>query len=102
MKNVQIFRKQIISEVLKDSHIFMDKELSSLIYHCIISWSVMLFHKPEKFWDKIRAKTYLGEIIGCESTGPQMWKYWSPDLEVLVLGCVKLCLEMLPEFFGHF
>ena len=30
-------------------------------------------------------------------TGPWMWKYWSLDVEVLVPGCVKLGLEMLPE-----
>ena len=61
------------------------------------------FHKPEKFRDKIRAKTCLGENIGpdvkvlvpdvkvlvpdVKRAGPQMWKYWSLD----VSNCVRKC-----------
>jgi hypothetical protein len=75
-------------------------------------------HKPEKFRNKFRAKTFLGEKIGpdakvldpdvkvlvpdvkvlvpgCGSTGPRMQKYWSP-------GCVKFCPEMLLEKIGTF
>ena len=37
----------------------------------------------------------------CESTGPQMWKYWFPDVEVLVPRCVKLGPEMLPKIKAH-
>ena len=36
----------------------------------------------------------------CESTGPRMWKYWSPDMEILVPGCFKLCQKMLLEKLG--
>ncbi len=33
---------------------------------------------------------------GCESTGPWMWKYWSPDVQILApSGCAKKWPEML-------
>jgi hypothetical protein len=31
-----------------------------------------------------------------------MWKFCSPDLEVLVPGCAELFPEMVPEEFGTF
>jgi hypothetical protein len=53
-------------------------------------------HKPEKFWGKFRAKSFVGEkngpdakvlvldvkvlVRGCGSTGSRMSKYWSLDV----------------------
>ena len=76
------------------------------------------FHKPEKFWDKIRANTFLGENIGpdvrvlvpdvkvlvqdvkvlvpgCGSTGPWMWKYWSLDVSNCVRKCCRKSLRLI-------
>ena len=35
--------------------------------------------------------------LGCASIGPWLWRYLSPGVEVLLLGCVTLGVEMLPE-----
>ena len=35
--------------------------------------------------------------LGWESTGPRMWKYWTLDGKVLVLGCANYFPELLPE-----
>ena len=84
-------------------------ELTYIALHNFFSLSCFS-NKPEKFRDKFRAKTFLGENIGpdakvlvpdakvlvpdvkvlvpgCGSTGPRMWKYWSLD----VSNCVRKC-----------
>ena len=35
--------------------------------------------------------------LGWESTGPRMWKYWTLDGKVLVLGCANYFPELLPK-----
>ena len=35
--------------------------------------------------------------LRCECTGPRMWKYWTLDGKVLVLGCANYFPELLPE-----
>ena len=89
---------------LEPLHIFIEErvELTDIALHNFVGLSCF-FHKPEKFRDKIRANTFLGENIGpdvkvlvpdvkvlvpgCGSTGPRMWKYWSLD----VSNCVRKC-----------
>ena len=36
-------------------------------------------------------------VPGCESTGPRMWKYWSPDVLVLVPGFAKIIVRDAPD-----
>jgi hypothetical protein len=53
-----------------------NKELHNFV-GCMSCFS----HKPEKFQDKIRAKTFLGENIGPDvKVLVPMWNYWSLDI----------------------
>jgi hypothetical protein len=62
-------------------------ELTDIALHNYFGLS-LFFHKLEKFHDKIRAKTFLGENIGPDvKVLVQDVKVLVPDVKVLVPGC---------------
>ena len=66
----------------------MRVELTDVVLHIVFGLSCF-YHKPENFWNKIFATFF-------------WWRYWSPDVDVLVPGCIKIGPEMLSEELGTF
>jgi hypothetical protein len=82
-------------------------ELTDKALHIFFGLSCF-FHRPDKFMDEIRDKTFVGENIGpdVKVLVPDK-KVMVPDVKVLVhecgsKECVKSSPEMVQEKFGTF